>query len=294
MLLLPFFFIGGPGSYGPRSFVAFWNLGHIVFFFLFIYLLTEYRQVSVSLGWVGKSLLLVFALGLLVELIQGGLVGRTVSLLDVVRDLVGAMLALIFLGWQEAGRKRNYLLIIAGLIVLVAITPLSLAVIDEYKAKAALPILGDFETSLELGRWESDGELTLVSEPVRHGKGALAVELSTAAYSGLSLQYFPSDWRGMKYLQMAINNQQNQELSITIRIHDNQHAEQEEQLYSDRFNRSFSLKPGWNEIEISLADIENAPTKRAMDIDMIRNMRIFVVRQREPKNIVIDFVRLVS
>ncbi len=36
---VPFFFLGGPGSHGSRSFVAIWNLWHVLFFCLFVLIL---------------------------------------------------------------------------------------------------------------------------------------------------------------------------------------------------------------------------------------------------------------
>ena len=42
ILASPLFFFGGPAYYSPRLFNEFWNLGHLFFFALFVFLLDSY------------------------------------------------------------------------------------------------------------------------------------------------------------------------------------------------------------------------------------------------------------
>jgi len=172
-----------------------------------------------------------------------------------------------------------------------AFTPLASAISDEYSASRAFPILADFETPFQLSRWESDVELSLEREIVREGTGAMRVPLSTARYSTASLQYFEGDWTGSSALAASIFNPDSEPLEIVLRVHDASHDERG-QRYDDRFNTTFTLVTGWNDISMSIVYIANGPRSRTMNMEEIRGLSFFSVDLPSPRTIIIDQVEL--
>ena len=111
--------------------------------------------------------------------------------------------------------------------------------------------------------------------------------MGTEQYSGVSLGYFEGDWSGFHILSVDLFNAEPSMLSLTLRVHDKQHS-RGKQLYQDRFNRSFLLKPGWNHLDIPLQDIAVALQSRAMDLSAIENLAFFVIAQKVDTTIYID------
>lgn len=291
-------FVGGPDNFSPRSYKHSWNLGHIFFFAIWSYLLLS------SWEWISKKsflmqciLILLFALvfGTLIELIQLN-IGRTFSIVDVFYDLIGSLIALTFFYPSRKNIPKTFLRLLqftAVLLVLLAITPLAKASIDEYFSMKKFPILSDFETPFEIGRWSDKDKLKINHDIVRSGKSSLKVQLSTTKYSGTLLQYFPNDWRHFSSLQLSVFNTSSEPLKIHCKVYDKLHTTNGYN-FNDRFNGGFILTHGWNDIKISTDLISNAPVRRKMDLDNIHGFQIFVAGLSQPIVIYIDDIRLVK
>lgn len=89
-------FYGGPDAYVPRSVKELWNLGHVFYFALLTILVSKVLIYFIfSVRWVWTlSLLLALLWGLAIEIIQQG-GDRNAEIMDVFRDLTGALLALV-------------------------------------------------------------------------------------------------------------------------------------------------------------------------------------------------------
>ncbi|MFY9942121.1 MAG: hypothetical protein WAK57_08105 [Desulfobacterales bacterium] len=298
VLLAVLLFVGGPGYLSPRSFTRVWNLGHIVLFFLLtdLFLQTRlYQKRKGSGGAIWGALAATLVLGSLVELLQAR-IGRLPAAGDVARDLLGTLLALAFRIKPAAGatrRPQRFLQIAAGLMLVAACVPLATALLDEYRAGAAFPQLGSFETATELDRWEGGAARTLSGEVFRDGRRSLKISLTRAKYSGVALKYFPRDWRGHDALEFSVFNPGRAPLRLTCRVHDRTHSVTG-QHYRDRFNRRFTIAPGWNDIAIPLEDIRRAPLTRSMDLSRIDGLGLFSVRLPAPATVYLDRVRLVK
>lgn len=173
------FFIGGPTDFSPRSFNAFWNLGHILFFALFIVALLKGRRPGFAPGWqIVFAATLTFILGLAIELLQGGF-NRTPDIEDLARNMIGVMVALFFiLPLRHALPRRSVLLLQAATLILIGfqLVPGMTAVFDEYLAHRQFPVLSGFETPFEIGRWE--GEAMVIDHHIKHtGIASLRVTL---------------------------------------------------------------------------------------------------------------------
>lgn len=294
LILFLLFFIGGPDYLSSRSFKSFWNLGHILFFLLFPLLISYYKR---FLNNYLKQCIFIIAitliLGAIIELLQNSF-QRIPDANDLFRDIIGAMAYLFFLSpSRKKISKRILLMTQVGTVVLIGlqIFPIILALTDEYIARRQFPELSGFETPLEIQRWSGDADFKIDKKIKKTGKASMRVLLNTDKYSGVALQYFPKNWEGFSYFQFAIFNPSSEDISITCRIHDKKHTEQDER-YEDRFNRSFSIPKGWNKITISLKDIKHAPKNRLMVMHEIRNVGLFSSSLPYQRIINIDDVKL--
>lgn len=292
LLFLSLFFIHGPGHEASRSVKSAWDLGHLIIFALWSYLVL--RRVEVIEKWpfsrqAAAILLFTLFTGAGIEVIQN-YTSRTPSIEDIARDLVGALIAIVFLapkrGSIQPGLIRLFRIAVITLTG-IALYPLGCAVADEYMARRDFPALSSLNSDLELSRWSCKTDCTIV-----HGGGrSLKVPLTTTQYSGATLEYFPRDWRGYRSLRFRIYNELPEPLAITCRVHDGRHTKGIQHYY-DRYNKRFILNPGWNDLQVPLADVVSAPKSRQMDMSDIRNVGFFVTRLKKEMNIYIDDVML--
>ena len=288
---VPFFFLGGPGANGSRSFVALWDLGHVLFFFLASLGLFKYFQnrfssrsffsVSFKVFWI------VLILGVSVEVLQMCSGDRSPDIFDILRNQLGCLIALVFL-YSQGGYKKIVLRCVVLALVIVVLIPLVRGVTDEWFAREQFPVLSDFETSLEVNRWVNQTMLVVKKGPARHGDHSLQVQLTTDRYSGVSLKYFNEDWREYKNLLFSVYNPDDEILELVCRIHDNSHNNK----YNDRFNRKFKLKKGWNDLLVSLHDVETSPRDRLLNLGEVETVGFFVVEQERERVVYLDSVYL--
>lgn len=287
-------FWGGIDYYSPRSYRHAWNLGHVLLFFIITYLLLR----SCRIGKLDLNtqlvliLIIVSFLAVLTELIQSR-INRIPSLNDVLKDLTGSLFAIAFFPNAQIKKYKKHLRVIqlvAVIFVILACRPLTQSLADEYIAQKQFPVLSGFETPFEIKRWSCETGCEIDHEVVISGKSSLKVPLLTTEYSGVSLRYFPGDWRHFSSLHFNVFNASLEPLVIYSRIQDLQHLKNYQ--YSDRFNTKFTLKHGWNSIEISLSDVINSPKGRKIDLANIHGFGIFVISLPKPELIYIDNVRL--
>lgn len=291
------FFLGGPDYNSARSFSAFWNLGHIIYFSLLSYAFSKWpwlvRHTLIRQWLFVLSVTLIT--GIVIEVLQYHIPGRTADPIDVIRDLTGSFLFLSFSSAYSGSLAKLKIILrtVAVILLLVQLRPLTISLIDEGLAWQQFPLLSGFETPFELNRWHATAKMTIKHIPSIADGHVMEIALSTAHYSGVELRYFPGDWRKYKTLELSIYNPQTQPLSITCRIHDLQHT-LGEQRYSDRYNHQFVLSTGWNKIKINLNDVALAPQHRKMDLGQIRNLGIFVTSLPQPRIIFLDNVKLLD
>lgn len=289
------FFVGGPHYYSSRSFKAFWNLGHIVYYALLpivLFALTR-NQPKTLKAQISIIVTVTLLLGITVELCQAGF-HRTPDAGDVFRNLIGALFGIAFiLPGRKTMPERALRALQTITIVLVAsqIYPLAAAVTDEYQEYSQFPLLADFENPFERQRWTGGAAMTIDDTLAHTGNHSLCVSLDTTLYSGVSLSYFPGDWAGYSQFQFSIHNPSPEPIEITCRIHDLAHT-QGVQRYEDRYNHTFTITHGWNTITIDLQDVQNAPADRSMDMHHIRGIGLFTTQLPHPRPITIDTLKL--
>lgn len=233
----------------------------------------------------------VLLVGGIIELIQPYF-GRTASLRDLGIDLLGALLGVMFLVPTRRSLRRGVLVggqvAVAAIAVTVFYGPV-VTLWDMGQASRQFPVLGDFETCLETRRWSS-GEID--KRIARHGERSLRVSLGTGKYAGTTLERSFGDWRGYSTFAFSIYNRDPDPLVITVSIRDEEHFRRGGE-YHDRFNRVFTIEQGWNDVSIPIADIENAPAARRLELDHLSEVVIFTVDLPAPRVMYLDYVRLI-
>jgi VanZ family protein len=295
LVLAVLLFIGGLGNHAPRSLTAAWDLGHVVAFSLWSYLLLlqkPFREASCRRQW-GLVLSFCLIFGGLTEGIQWSS-GGDASVGDLFRDLVGGVVTLAWFAPtvnESTERPRQGTKYLAWMLLVVAGFPLAAALADEAIARHQFPVLSDFETPFEINRWEGGARISADRSISHSGKASLRAELDTSLYSGVSLKHFPGDWRGYRFLALEVLNPSPKEIEVTCRVHDRWH-EEGKKLYKDRFNKVFRLTTGWNRIRIDLGEVARAPAGRQMDLGRIRAIGLFATRLQHGRTIYLDSVRL--
>jgi VanZ family protein len=289
-------FVGGPGRFDPRSYIHAWGLGHILVFSIWSYLfLDNWKRIEKNPFYIQCIWILSLSLvvGVVVELIQG-VFGRTLSYNDVFNDLIGSLVALVIFNPQRRKCTNIFLLLCkfaVVMLILVAIFPFASALIDEFASRKKFPVLSDFEEPFEIDRWFGTASMKITHDIVRNGRSALRVGLKTTKASGVSLRHFSNDWRGFSTLKFSVYNTSLGPLEIKCKIFDEPHFSRG-QDYDDRLNANFVLHHGWNDIEVSIEQIVNAPVSRKMVLSEMRGITLYVEQKHQPGVIYIDEVRL--
>ncbi|MCF6180265.1 MAG: hypothetical protein L3J63_12885 [Geopsychrobacter sp.] len=290
-------FVDDSGPERSRSITEMFNLGHVFCFALWTFLFVRWRR---KLGFWSQLIqvaALALVLGGLTELIQAQLpvsYGREASWDDLLRDLLGSLLVVLF---YAPGRRQIQRFVLRGLQLLVlslaiwSLLPLGRVVADEMVARNQFPQLAGFETSSEVNRWEGNSQFRISQDFFYSGHASLQVALNTDQYSGLSLRYFPVNWSAYHVLRLRVYNPDLEILSLNLRIHDQLHR-LSGNAYSDRYNSHFDLKQGWTLLEIPLTQVYNAPQTRRMEMSRIAALGLFVIKLKHPRTLFIDDVEL--
>ncbi|NKB36128.1 MAG: hypothetical protein GKR93_03020 [Gammaproteobacteria bacterium] len=294
-LLIVLLFTSPLSPYDARSLKQGWQLGHIMLFTVWTFLLSDLFLIHIK---VARLCLIVFlttlALGIIIELIQS-FIGRGFSLLDLAFNLIGSSLGLSLLVYREcihmpqAAKKVLYSL--TAILLFYALTPVILSLMDEIKMYRSFPVLADFESKLELSRWEGDISIDKPGFSANEGN-MLQVTLHTTQFSGTTLAYFPGNWTNYSQFLFDAYNPDTEVLSLTLRIHDESHYGSGRGEYADRFNQTFDLQSGWNAILIELEDIASAPQNRVMDMTRIQSIQLFTVDSPRTRFLYLDNIRL--
>ena len=292
-----FLFYGGPDAYAIRSFKELWNLGHVVYFGLLVYLLwrgIKGFRLSRTQVWL-TSLVLTLVWGGSIELLQYGS-ARSLDMMDISRDFLGSLLALGFIPGLMTPLPGKLKIVVRCLILAFAmfhLSPLVVALSDEAVASTQFPVLSNFETPFELDRWKGNSNREVVNGIGGKQGRQLRIDLNTQSYSGTGLKYLPSNWLDYRALNLNIYYAEKRPLSLTVRVHDFTHQNgQPRFVYTDRFNQQHQLIAGWNKIRIDLKDIEASPKGRKMDMSQIADVSLFASNLKMPATIYLDRIYL--
>ena len=271
-------FVGGPDYYSSRVFKAMWDLGHVLFMFVFgIAVLGVLYRVQ----FIPKKALPAYYACVIVGVAFSSeyrqrFVGRTFSLSDVLADALGGALAWLFVYRRSlffSGLIKRIWTTLALVLGIIVITPFSTILYDEMIAKNQFPLISGFENKTELSRWAGSSELNRSTLKSTEGLYSLGFLLSAEGYSGVAIRNSPSNWQAYRTLQFDVWSPLGG-LPVSVRIHDRLHTDGD-QLYADRFNKHFGLKRGWNRVSISLNEVQNAPKNRELNLSEVWGFGLF-------------------
>ncbi len=285
VVMSPFFFVSGPDQYTTRLFSALWDCGHVVFFAVLV--------AAVNLRWNLRSLkhslcliCIVFVCGGLIELVQT-YIGRDGNWLDLLRDLTGTCLGLLWL--QQPTKIIWYARFFALFLLLPSVNAVVKAAYGQIHAARQFPLLNDFESVIELQSIR--GPVNRAKDYATSHAHSLKINFTTDEYSEVSFNDLYQSWEGFRFLSIDLYKPDDLPLAVIIRINDRQH-ELGANDYSDRYNKKFSLNQGWNHLEISITDIQHAPATRLMDLRQIQKIVVFSANLKAPRDIYLDNIRL--
>jgi hypothetical protein len=166
------------------------------------------------------------------------------------------------------------------------------AAINEYNLRTDFPIMSDFETPFERDRWRANRVKTEIGDTyAKSGSKGMKVTFLPATYPSINLRDFITDWTDFQSLRISIFNPKNHTIKIVLKIDDHIHHHRGYR-FEDRFNMTFNIDQGWNDLSIPLNDIRNAPNNRMMAMNEIFSVSLFMIRVKQPKTIYIDDVYL--
>lgn len=236
----------------------------------------------------GLALFGAIAVGLGGEILQS-FGPRHADIKDFFRDIIGAGCGLLLVATYDSVLLREKPLnhkgwrigtrLISILFVVICFIPVGLW-LEAYRQQASqVPILHRFETPWERFFLRTQhATLTFVSSPPRskfpQNNRVAQLTFHKARYPGLTfLEPYP-DWTPYRALTFTVFSDLSHPTDLHLRIQDIHHTND----YSDRFNTSLRIHPGMNFIRIPLEKVQSAPAQRAMDMQAISKMVIFVTR----------------
>lgn len=274
-----------------RLIKSIWNFGHVIYFYLLIFILINssfFRQVSTATQ-VSSLLLIALLLGGLIEWIQLGS-SRETSVLDLANDIIGASLAIV-IHLRVNTRTIFYTitkLLIFGLLIF-ALSPIIKSLYLDILEKRQLPLLINFSNPYALEYFKSDAKIQII--PINKQAKGLSVVFDNIRFSGVGFEEFEPDWSQFKTLKLEFINPEKYTQLITLRIHDDIHH-QSGNAYSDRFNQRYKIMAGNNAIQIKLDTIKNAPMQRKMNLSNVKNIKFFSQFDKRQSNLILTKISL--
>ena len=201
---------------------------------------------------------------------------RDASLHDLVADASGAAgFLFVILAVSHSGpgsSKRRGLYFLSGVLILGwSLFPLGKVTAGYLKRNNIVPVLVQFDSPLlhQFVR-RQNLELEILHMPPGQGRMA-AVTFGSGRWPGVAFHDLWPDWRGYSTLIIKISFDEATPLELNIRVHDRDHNNE----HTDRYNNTFTLQPGVQELGISLNTIEKAPRDRLMDMSQIAEIILF-------------------
>lgn len=221
--------------------------------------------------------------------------GRDASLNDIVSNLLGGIGFVCIAGTFLPGLSvpkgwRRYIILLGISLVTWSVLPLARVSAAYVERVQMLPSLMRFDARFATVFFSlQDAELS-VQEDNGRGVASANILLKDGPWPGVVFGEVWPNWKPYTALVIEIDNPGPDALPINVRVHDRDHRGK--QLFDDRFNRRIELAPGRQTIHIKLADIEDAPAGRRMDMGNIDELIIFATAQESGRRLVLHDIRL--
>ncbi len=244
------------------------------------------------LGWsalLAGVTFLVISIG--AEQVQA-LVGRCASWEDVALGTAGAAWAVVLVvvrGERCSWRRRLGRLVLVVL-PLSALWPATAYGCARWRAERNFPLLGGFERVLDQRVWAFN---ELAVRRTRHhatqGRFAVCLEVAAPAqYPGAFLVAGPHDWRAARALAADVFWSATEPREIWLRVDDDLPSP----AYSQRFQATFLLQPGSNQLRVPRTDLARTSGGGPLNLAAITQCGFFFCGGHPGDMLYLDNVRL--
>lgn len=290
-------FVRFPQEYDSHVFKALWETGHFALFAFFVFALGHNSKIKSYKFWQLFIATAIFCLsvGLLTEIIQF-YIGRSFDIKDIINDLLGGYTGLFLTRINKNNALPKNLAFCVSFLILVFIGSHELLTTSftQWQIENKFPIISDFEEPLELTQWTNiRTNISLSKKYKRHGNYSMKVDYKVKKSPRVYLQHFIHDWSDYRNLKLSIYNESQKPLNIVLKIYDEKHRDSG-YIASDRFNLKTAIQPGWNDLNLSLSDIKQAPDDRLMNMKKITSLGVWVHGLKKPISLYIDNIHLIN
>lgn len=224
------------------------------------------------------AFLLALAAGGAVELVQP-LLGRAAELRDLRNDALGALAGLALHGAIVDGsaRRRVPTVAVAIAAAMPAVWPVAEASQAYLVRLLRFPVIVQGLASGEQYFIQVQGaavvpEVLPAAWARPEDPESLHIRIASGSWPGIHHLEPQPDWSGYSLLKLDLTNPDDRPLNLTLRVHDRAH----DNRASDRFNRSFDLKPRIRAVlSIPLREIAEAPIGRTLDLSRVAGLILF-------------------
>jgi VanZ family protein len=252
-----------------------------------------------SWHWQGRLVITmgaVLLLAILSEIAQIPMPNRSASVDDLVNDLVGALAfvsaAVVFSpNFHVPSGRGRWLILLAIVLLAWPLKPLASISAAYWERYEQLPSIAPFDSTNSRLFYHLNNALVRYVESPDQGRIAPEFRFGSTGSSSIDFHDPWSDWRSYTALIIDIENLAPTTLPLTIRVHDEAHLIGD-QPHNDRFNRVLEIVPGPQTIRIELADIEQAPASRDMEMEHIDGVVLFGSAQEAGSRFIIHDMRL--
>jgi hypothetical protein len=150
-------------------------------------------------------------------------------------------------------------------------------------------LISGFEKDPDLDRFQWNCRTLFSIAPIHatEGRSALRFEIYPSKYPGFAYHTKKRNWAGFHFFSFDVFNPGPVKTDIHVRIDDGGYRK-----YGDRYDASFSLVPGLNEIRVPLVPFKTTKTTRTMDIRDVSVIILFFSKPAEKKIFYFDNLRL--
>jgi len=295
-LILVVLLFTGKNTYNLRSLLIAWDSGHIFAFWLWTHLLLRhYAGLAAQVAWrqIAIYIVIIVLVSVVVEGIQEAM-GRSFSLFDIRKNIVGGAVAIFFTSpvrKKLARTARVLFQLVVVVAVIYELIPLGRAAIDDTIAHQQFPVMCSFETPFEKDRWIGPASLQIDGSIKKQGRNSLKLIPTSKQQTKATLMYLVRDWRGFKYLELDVYNPKTDMISFRLGVHDDVYY-QNGWRGNDRFIGHYNLDHGWNNLRIPMEKIRTAPEGREMQLAKIREITIWAWQNDQPSTLYIDMLKL--
>lgn len=262
-------------SYSPLT-KALLDVGHIPLFCLLtaaIALLLPKKRNKLR-----DVVAVVVLLILFTELAQQ-LTGRSLSLVDMINDLYGAIIALLGL-WAWDRRRDAFVpsIFVFCSVLLIGVSlqkPLYEFRIERWR-EARMPTLSDFEDERDMALWSPlmigssrSAQIERLQDEFS-SSSMMRVVTNGARWAGVEYDAGLMDWDEYDFLLISVVNPDDT-VRLTVRVDD----DGETTDYAQRFNKTFTLPRGIEAILIPIEEIREGPKDRDLNTKKIKRLLIF-------------------